>query len=102
MRTACLALGLSMSLVADDPGLDCQRPAEALVHIGRLRLAELEYAEDVHREVHWAALGRCGTGAGSDACREAETRRFDAMWQTRREAIDARFRRMREAYEERC
>ena len=45
------------------PDLDCEHPAEARAFIARLRLAEIEGAEDIHREAMWEAFGRCPTGS---------------------------------------
>ena len=43
---------------------DCARPAQGRELIDRLRLAEIEGAEDIHREAMWEAFGRCPEGAG--------------------------------------
>ena len=102
MGSLGVAFALGLCVWTGLADLDCGRPADASAQISRLRLAELEYAEDVHREAHWSALGRCGGGPASDGCRQAETRRHDATWRETRAAIDAKYRRMREAYEERC
>jgi hypothetical protein len=97
-----VSLGLALPAPATEPEPDCSRPAEARAHIARLSLAELEYAEDVHREAHWEALGRCALAPEPSTCRASETRRFDALWRERRAAIEARYRRLLEDYTARC
>ena len=97
-----LWLGLAGRALAADPELECSRPDEAAAHIARLSLAELEYAEDVHREAHWNALGDCAARSDPDACRAVETRRFDRLWRERRAAIEARYRRLFDDYAARC
>jgi hypothetical protein len=105
-------LGLAVTFLASvvlvgpvpvaDPHADCSRPVEVWAQNARLWLAELEYAEDVHREAHWNALGQCAEGADPEACRAAATRRFDALWRERRAAIESRYRRALEDYTARC
>jgi hypothetical protein len=92
----CALLGLGQA------EQDCERPARARSFMDRLMLADLEYAEDVHREAFWAALGRCPAEPAGQACRAREARRFDARWEEERARIEAKYRRMREDFEARC
>lgn len=82
--------------------LDCAEPARAHVLIGRLQLSEIEGAEDVNRAAMWNAFGRCPPGPRQPACREAEQRRFEGEWQKQKAAIEAKYRKLREDFEERC
>lgn len=84
------------------PEQDCERPAEARAFIARLRLAEIEGAEDIHREAMWQAFGRCPSGAAGGACRAEEQRRFDARWEVERREIEAKYRDVLGAFERRC
>ncbi|HWP74164.1 MAG TPA: hypothetical protein VNU03_06605 [Methylomirabilota bacterium] len=84
------------------PEQDCERPAEARAFIARLRLAEIEGAEDIHREAMWQAFGRCPSGAAGGACRAEEQRRFDARWEVERREIEAKYRDVLGAFEQRC
>jgi hypothetical protein len=83
------------------PEQDCERPAEARAFIARLRLAEIEGAEDIHREAMWQAFGRCPSGAAGGACRAEEQRRFDARWEVERREIEAKYRDALGAFERR-
>lgn len=87
---------------AAGPDLDCEHPAESRAFIGRLRLADIEGAEDIHREAMWAAFGRCPPGSDGGACRTEEQRRFDARWEVERRAIEAKYRAVLGAFEQRC
>ena len=87
---------------AGGPDLDCERPVESRAFIGRLRLAEIEGAEDIHREAMWAAFGRCPPEGAGAACRTEEQRRFDARWEVERRAIEAKYRAVLGAFEQRC
>ena len=87
---------------AEDPDLDCARPAEARAYIALLRLAEIEGAEDIHRAAMWEAFGRCPEGDGGAPCRTAEQRRFEGRWEAERRAIEAKYRDVQSAYELRC
>ncbi len=107
MINRCLGVALLAVLpaagpAAAEPPADCAHPEKARAHLARLALAELEYAEDVHREGHWNALGRCADRPDALACRAAATRRFDARWREQRDAIEARYRRALEDYTARC
>jgi len=97
--TGALAPGSSAAL---GPEQDCEHPAEARAFIARLRLAEIEGAEDIHREAMWQAFGRCPPGAAGGACRAEEQRRFDVRWEAERLQIDAKYREVLGAFEQRC
>ncbi len=84
------------------PDLDCERPAEARAFIARLRLAEIEGAEDIHREAMWEAFGRCPDGFAGGPCRTNEQQRFDARWEAERLKIEAKYRDVLGAFEQRC
>lgn len=103
-RAHLLATAASLALATASalPELSCDDPSTARSHIARLRLAELEYAEDVHREAHWNALGQCPGGSTGQACRAGVTGRYDAIWQARRAEIDATYHRQIEDFEARC
>ncbi len=99
-RLVGLALvGFLMTAQAD---LDCAKAAQSRNYIAKLRLAEFEWAEDVHREALWNAFGRCPAGPRQAACRAEQQRRFDAEWQRTRAAIEAKYKKMEEAFELRC
>lgn len=82
--------------------LDCDQPTEARAVIGRLRLAEIEGAEDIHRARMWDAFGRCPAGAAGEPCRQAERRRFDARWDEEKGRIEAKYRSILQDFEQRC
>ena len=84
------------------PELDCGRPAEARAFIALLRLAEIEGAEDIHRSAMWEAFGRCPAGDAGGPCRVAEQRRFEARWEAERGEIEAKYREVLGAFEQRC
>jgi hypothetical protein len=84
------------------PEEDCEHPAEARAFIARLRLAEIEGAEDIHREAMWQAFGRCPPGTAGVDCRTEEQRRFDARWEVERREIEAKYRDVLGAFERRC
>ena len=84
------------------PEQDCEHSAEARAFIARLRLAEIEGAEDIHREAMWQAFGRCPAGGAGGACRAEEQRRFDARWEVERREIEAKYRDVLGAFERRC
>ena len=81
---------------------DCARPARGRELIARLRLAEIEGAEDIHRAAMWEAFGRCPEGAAGGVCRIAAQRRFEAEWDGRRAEIDAKYRAVLRDFERRC
>ena len=87
---------------AGAPELDCERPAEARAVIALLQLAEIEGAEDIHREAMWEAFGRCPAGDAGGPCRSEEQRRFEGRWEEQRKAIEARYGDVLRAFEERC
>ena len=70
--------------------------------IGRARLSEIEWAEDVNREAMWQAFGRCSGQPGAEACRERERQRFSDDLDAVVAAIDAKYRRISEEFEARC
>lgn len=84
------------------PEPDCEHPAEARAFIARLQLAEIEGAEDIHREAMWQAFGRCPPGGAGGACRTEEQRRFDARWEVERREIEAKYRGVLGDFERRC
>lgn len=84
------------------PALDCAHPAEARTLVGRLRLAEIEGAEDIHREAMWKAFGRCPEGAAGDPCRQDERRRYEAQWEEQKRRIEEKYRDLLGEFELRC
>src|SRR5262245_32642608 len=102
MVTRLTALALVAVLQAAGPEFECSRPAAAMDLIGRLRLADIEWAEDVNRAAMWEAFGRCAGSADAEECRERQRRRFGADLDRQRAEIDARYERMLKEFEERC
>ena len=103
LAVACLAV----ALLAAPPGQaqsepDCARPTEGRELIARLRLAEIEGAEDIHRAAMWEAFGRCPEGAAGTPCRTAERQRFEAEWDGKRAQIEAKYRAVLSDFERRC
>jgi hypothetical protein len=83
--------------------LDCARPTQGRELIARLRLAEIEGAEDIHRAAMWEAFGRCPEGgAAGGTCRTAERQRFEAGWEGKRAQIEAKYRAVLSDFERRC
>ena len=82
--------------------LDCERPAEARALIALLQLAEIEGAEDIHRAAMWEAFGRCPAGDAGGPCRAEEQGRFEGRWEEQRQAIEAKYREVLRAFEQRC
>ena len=82
--------------------LDCARPAQGRELVARLRLAEIEGAEDIHRAAMWEAFGRCPEGAAGGPCRTAERQRFAAEWERERAHIEAKYRAVLSDFERRC
>lgn len=82
--------------------LDCARPAQGRELIARLRLAEIEGAEDIHRAAMWDAFGRCPEGGTGGPCRTAERARFEAEWERTRAGIEAKYRTVLGDFERRC
>lgn len=97
-----LPLALTGLLVMAQGDLDCARPAQAKSLIAKLRLAEFEWAEDVHREALWNAFGRCPAGPRQAICRAEQQKRFDAEWQRTKAGIEAKYKKMEEDFEVRC
>jgi hypothetical protein len=97
-----LALGLAGLLHGVQLDLDCARPAAARELIGRARLSEIEWAEDVNRAAVWEAFGRCPPGPRAEACRDEQRTRFGAEMDGQKAAIEAKYRLMLEEFEERC
>ena len=81
---------------------DCAQPTQGRELIARLRLAEIEGAEDIHRAAMWDAFGRCPEGAAGGPCRTAEQRRFEAEWEGKRAEIDVKYRAVLGDFERRC
>lgn len=103
LAAACL-LG---TLGAQAPGpahaeLDCARPAQGRELLGRLRLAEIEGAEDIHRAAMWEAFGRCPEGAAGGPCRAGAQQRFETEWERQRSQIEAKYRALLSDFERRC
>ena len=96
------ATALSALYLLAQAELDCARPSVARDLIGRLRLAEIEWAEDVNRAAMWEAFGRCAGSPTAEACREAERRQFAAELERQRADIDAKYQRMQKEFEARC
>jgi len=84
------------------PEPDCAGPAQGREWIARLRLAEIEGAEDIHRAAMWEAFGRCPEGAAGTPCRTTEQRRFEAEWEAKLAHIDEKFRAVLSDFERRC
>lgn len=84
------------------PDLDCARRADGRLFIGRLRLAEIEGAEDIHRAAMWEAFGGCPAGSAGETCRTAERSRFEAAWERQKRQIEAKYRSMLDEFEQRC
>jgi hypothetical protein len=102
MRRLRLTLALAGMLSGAQLDLDCSRPLAAKELIGRLRLSEIEWAEDVNREALWEAFGRCAALPGAAACREREQARFAADWARQKAAIEAKYEQMLKDLEARC
>lgn len=81
---------------------DCARPTQGRELIARLRLSEIEGAEDIHRAAMWEAFGRCPEGAAGGPCRITERQRFEAEWERTRARIEAKYRAVLGDFERRC
>jgi hypothetical protein len=88
-------------LVGAQLELDCGRPAASRELIGRARLSDIEWAEDVNREAMWEAFGRCA-GPRAEACREIARRRFADDLARERALIEKKYRQVLEDFESRC
>jgi len=97
-----IAVVLTGIIALAQADLDCARPAQSRSYIAKLRLAEFEWAEDVHREALWNAFGRCPAGRGHADCRAVEQQRFDAEWQKIKAGIEAKYRKMEQDFTLRC
>lgn len=103
MAAACLVGALCAAPAGHAQSeLDCARPTQARELIARLRLAEIEGAEDIHRAAMWEAFGRCPEGAAGTPCRTAERQRFEAEWEGIRARIEAKYRGVLSDFERRC
>lgn len=104
VRVEWLALGLALVglLQGAQLDLDCSRPTAARELIGRMRLAEIEWAEDVNREALWQAFGRCSRLPGAPTCRDRERDRFAADLAGRAAAIDGKYEQMLKDFEAGC
>jgi hypothetical protein len=102
MNAWALGLLLAGLLHAAQLELDCARPATARALIGRIKLSEIEWAEDVNRAAMWDAFGRCAALPQAEACRERERRRFTDDLDRQKATIEAKYQRMLEDFEERC
>lgn len=95
-------LALVLSLVGAQLELDCARPEAARDLIGRVMLADIEGAEDIHRAAMWDAFGRCAAGPAREPCVTEAKRRFEADWERQKAAIEAKYRKMLEDFQQRC
>ena len=102
MRRLALGLALVGALEGAQLDLDCSRPLAAKELIGRIRLSEIEWAEDVNREALWEAFGRCAARPGAAACRDGERERFAADWARQKATIEAKYEQMLKDFEARC
>jgi hypothetical protein len=93
---------LSGTLLGVETDLDCARPDQARIWLGRLMLSEIEGAEDVHRAAMWEAFGRCAPSANGGLCRESERQRFEAQWERQKKEIEDKYRKIMSNFEERC
>ena len=97
-----LGLALAGVFMLAQLELDCARPVAARNLVGRVMLSELEGAEDIHRAAMWDAFGRCPPGPGREPCAGAARERFDAEWKRQKAAIEAKYQKILERFEERC
>jgi len=102
MSRAIIGAVLAGFLAAAPFDLDCRQPVSARELLGRIKLSEIEWAEDVNREAMWAAFGRCVALPDATACREGIERRFASEWARQKSAIEAKYRRIQEDFEVRC
>jgi hypothetical protein len=93
---------LSGTLLGAEPDLDCARPDQARIWLGRLMLSEIEGAEDIHRAAMWDAFGRCAPGDNGGPCRESQRLRFEAQWDRQKKEIEDKYRKMLSDFEDRC
>ncbi|HXJ77534.1 MAG TPA: hypothetical protein VMS64_02535 [Candidatus Methylomirabilis sp.] len=102
MSRAIIGAVLAGLLAAAPLDLDCGRPIGARELLGRIKLSEIEWAEDVNREAMWAAFGRCAALPDAPACRETVEERFAAEWARQKAAIETKYRQIQEDFEIRC
>ncbi len=102
MKLLGMTLGLVGVLAGAQLELDCAHPAAARALIGRVRLSEIEWAEDVNRAAMWEAFGRCADRPGADSCRDGERERFAADWARQKAAIEAKYDQMLKDFDARC
>jgi hypothetical protein len=102
MRRLAVALALAGVVIEGQLDLDCSRPAASRELLGRMRLSEIEWAEDVNREALWGAFGRCAGHPMAAACREKAQERFAAEWARQKAAIEAKYDRVLKEFEARC
>jgi hypothetical protein len=102
MRTWGLGAVLLGAVAVAQIDLDCDRPAAARLLLGRIMLSEIEAAEDIHRAAMWDAFGRCPAGPAREDCVGREKARFEAAWERKKAAIQAKHRELLERFEERC
>jgi hypothetical protein len=93
---------LAGAMLAAQMDLDCSKPQQARTWVGRLMLAEIEGAEDIHREAMWAAFGRCPAEAGGAPCRAKTREHFEAEWERQKQGIEDKYRKVLSDFEERC
>lgn len=102
MTLLSLVLALAGILDGAQLDLDCAHPAAARELIGKVRLSEIEWAEDVNRQAMWEAFGRCAGGPAAEACRDGERERFAADWAGQKAAIEAKYEQMVKDFVARC
>src|SRR5262245_2618628 len=106
MLGQCLATALLFLVGAavqpDSLGLDCTEPSAARTLVGRLRLSEIEGAEDINREAMWEAFGRCPPGPAREACASREQSRFEAKWDEEKRGIELKYEKILNDFEARC
>jgi hypothetical protein len=93
---------LAGAALGAEPDLDCSDPPKSRAWLDRLRLAEIEGAEDIHRAAMWEAFGTCPAGDSGTACRGEIRKRFEAEWETQKQAIEDKYRQALSDLEERC
>ncbi|MBI2544740.1 MAG: hypothetical protein HYY64_06810 [Candidatus Rokubacteria bacterium] len=82
--------------------LDCAHKSRSRAQLDRIRLAEIETAEDNAQAALREALGGCLAGAEPDRCRQETRQRFSAAWTTQKTQIEEKYRRLQEEFEVRC
>jgi hypothetical protein len=93
---------LAGAMLGAQMDLDCSKPQQARAWVGRLMLAEIEGAEDIHRQAMWEAFGRCPAGAGGAPCRAKTQARFEAEWEREKKGIEDKYRTVLSDFEKRC